>query len=130
VRTRRKRLNPGMSDLTIYEVSSCSTCRRLAALLAERGVGYHGIEYHEVGVSEAEIRELLRKSGLRPRDLLRLREPLVDELGLRDGDGVSDDELIALMASHPKLLQRPIAVRGERALLARPVERVLELLEQ
>jgi arsenate reductase len=119
-----------MSDLTIYEVSSCSTCRWLAALLAERGVGYHGIEYHEVGISEAEIRELLRKSGLRPRDVLRLREPLVEELGLRDGDGVSDDELIALMASHPKLLQRPIAVRGERALLARPVERVLELLEK
>jgi arsenate reductase len=121
---------PAMSDLTIYEVSSCSTCRKLAALLAERGVEYHGIEYHEVGLSEAEIRELLRKSGLRPRDVLRLREPLAEELGLRDGDGVSDDELIALMASHPKLLQRPIAVRGERALLARPVERVLELLEK
>jgi arsenate reductase len=118
-----------MSDLTIYEVRSCSTCRKLAALLTERGVDYHGIEYHEVGISEAEIRELLRKSGLRPRDVLRLREPLVDELGLRDAGGMSDDELIALMAVNPKLLQRPIAVRGERALLARPVERVLELLD-
>ena len=118
-----------MSDLTIYEVRSCSTCRNLAALLAERGVEYHGIEYHEVGISEADIRELLRKSGLRSRDVLRLREPLVDELGLRDGDGVSDDELIALISAHPKLLQRPIAVRGERAVLARPVERVLELLD-
>jgi arsenate reductase len=118
-----------MSDLTIYEVRSCSTCRKLAALLAERGVDYHRIEYHEVGISEAEIRELLRKSGLRPRDVLRLREPLADELGLRDAGGMSDDELIALMAVNPKLLQRPIAVRGERALLARPVERVLELLD-
>jgi arsenate reductase len=119
-----------MSDLTIYEVRSCSTCRKLAALLAERGVDYHGIEYHEVGISEAEIRELLRKSGLRPRDVLRLREPLVDELDLRDAaGGMSDDELIALMAVNPRLLQRPIAVRGERALLARPVERVLELLD-
>ncbi|HEV7882410.1 MAG TPA: ArsC/Spx/MgsR family protein [Solirubrobacteraceae bacterium] len=118
-----------MADLTIYEVSSCSTCRKLASLLHERGVEYHGIEYHDVGLGEEEIRELARKSGLRPRDLLRLREPLVDELGLRDGDGVSDDELVALMASHPKLLQRPIAVRGERAVLARPVERVLELLD-
>jgi arsenate reductase len=118
-----------MADLTIYEVRGCSTCRKLAALLAERGVEYHGIEYHEVGVSEEEIRELLRKSGLRPRDVLRLREPLVAELGLLDGEGVPDDELIALMAKHPKLLQRPIAVRGERALLARPVERVLELLD-
>jgi arsenate reductase len=118
-----------VADLTIYEVSSCSTCRKLASLLHERGVEYHGIEYHEVGLGEDEIRELVRKSGLRPRDLLRQREPLVDELGLRDPDGVSDDELVALMASNPKLLQRPIAVRGERALLARPVERVLELLD-
>jgi arsenate reductase len=61
--------------------------------------------------------------------VLRVREPLVGELGLLDGDGVSDDELIAAMAAHPKLLQRPIVVRGERALLARPVERVLELLD-
>jgi arsenate reductase len=92
-------------------------------------VEYEGIEYHEVGVSEETIRELLRKSGLRPRDVLRMREPLVGELGLLDGDGVSDDELIAAMAKHPKLLQRPIVVRGERALLARPVERALELLD-
>jgi arsenate reductase len=118
-----------MSDLTIYEVSSCSTCRKLASLLAERGVEYDGIEYHEVGLGEGEIRELVRKTGLRPRDLLRLREPLVDELGLRDEGGVSDDELVAIMVEHPKLLQRPIAVRGERAVLARPVERALELLD-
>jgi arsenate reductase len=118
-----------MADLTIYEVRTCSTCRKLAALLAERGVEYDGVEYHQEGISEERIRELLRKSGLGPRDVLRQREPLVAELGLLAGDGVSDDELIALMAEHPKLLQRPIAVRGERALLARPVERVLELLD-
>lgn len=50
------------------------------------------------------------------------------ELGLDDPTGVSDDELIAHMAEHPQLLQRPIVVRGDRAVLARPVERVLELL--
>ena len=118
-----------MSDLTIYEVKSCSTCRNLAALLAERGIEYEGVEYHETGLDEATIRDLLAKSGLRPRDVLRMREPLVAELGLLD-DGVSDDELIAAMAENPRLMQRPIAVRGDRALLARPVERVLELLEE
>ncbi len=117
-----------MSDLTIYEVSSCSTCRNLAALLDERGIEYEGVEYHETGLDEATIRELLAKAGVGPRDVLRLREPLVAELSLLDDD-VSDDELIAAIAAHPRLLQRPIAVRGDRALLARPVERVLELLE-
>jgi arsenate reductase len=118
-----------MADLTIYEVRRCSTCQKLGALLAERGIEYEGVEYHEVGVSEETLRELLRKSGLGPRDVLRVREPLVAELGLLEGAGVGDDELIALIVEHPKLLQRPIAVRGERALLARPVERVLELLD-
>lgn len=117
-----------MADLTIYEVKTCSTCRNLAALLAERGVEYDGIEYHRTGLDEATIRDLLAKAGVGPRDVLRLREPLVAELRLL-AEGVSDDEIIAAMAAHPRLLQRPIAVRGDRALLARPVERVLELLD-
>jgi arsenate reductase len=115
-------------DLTIYEVKRCSTCRNLAALLAERGVSYTGIEYQQTGLDEATIRELLAKSGLRPRDVLRVREPLAMQLGLLD-ENIADDELIAAMVEHPKLMQRPIAVRGDRALLARPVERVLELLD-
>lgn len=118
-----------MSDLTIYEVSRCSTCRNLAALLEERGIEYEGVEYHETGLDEGTIRDLLAKSGLRPRDILRVREPLVAQLGLLEGQGASDDELIAAMAEHPRLMQRPIAVRGDRAVLGRPVERVLELLE-
>ena len=123
-----------MSDLTIYEVSRCSTCRNLAALLAERGVDYQGVEYHQTGLDEATIRGLLAKSGLGARDILRVREPLVAELGLLEGEGegegASDDAIIAAMVEHPRLMQRPIAVRGDRALLARPVERVLELLDQ
>ncbi len=120
-----------MSDLTVYEVSRCSTCRNLTALLREHGVEYEGVEYHETGLDVATIRDLLTKSGLRPRDILREREPLAAQLGLLagEGEGVADDELIALMAEHPRLMQRPIAVRGDRALLARPVERVLELLD-
>jgi len=120
-----------MADLTIYEVSSCSTCRNLAALLDEQGIEYDGVEYHETGLDEATIRDLLAKSGLRPRDVLRVREPLVAQLGLLKGEGerAGDDELIAAMVEHPRLMQRPIAVRGDRALLARPVQRVLELLE-
>jgi arsenate reductase len=118
-----------MAELTIYEVSSCSTCRNLAALLDERGVEYDGVEYHQTGLDEATIRDLLAKSGLRPRDILRVREPLVAQLGLLEGEGATDDELIAAMAKHPRLMQRPIAVRGDRAVLGRPVERVLELLE-
>jgi arsenate reductase (glutaredoxin) len=59
--------------------------------------------------------------------LQRMREPLAKELGL-DRSGLSEDELIAHITAHPALLQRPIAVRGTRAVLARPIERALELL--
>jgi len=119
-------------ELTIYEVRTCSTCRKLSALLAERGVQYTGVEYHEVGISQARLRELLAKADAAPRELLRTRDPLVGELGILDDAGeqaVSDDELIALMSEHPTLLQRPIVERGDRALLARPIERALELLD-
>jgi arsenate reductase len=115
-------------ELTVYEKRSCSACRRLSELLRERRIAFERVEYHVEGLSEDEIRGLLTKAGVGPREVLRTREPLVVELGLDDPTGVSDDELIARMAEHPQLLQRPIVVRGDRAVLARPVERVLELL--
>lgn len=118
-----------MTDLTIYEKRSCSTCRRLSELLAERGVQAERVEYHVEGIDEATIRELLAKARIGPREALREREPLAAELGLLEASAVDDDELIELMALHPELLQRPIVVRGQRAVLARPVERVLELLD-
>ena len=111
----------------MYEKRTCTTCRKLAALLDERGVDFDRVEYHVEGLSEETLRSLLRKAGLSPADVLRRREPLVAELGL-DASLPSDDELIALMVEHPVLVQRPIVERGERAVLARPVEKVLELL--
>ena len=116
-----------MPTLTVYEKPTCSTCRKLRALLDERGVDYESVDYHRTGLQEAELRGLLGKLGGRPRDVLRTREPSVSELGL-DDPAVSDEELIARMLANPALLQRPIVVAGERAVLARPIERALELL--
>jgi arsenate reductase len=114
-------------DLVVYEKRTCTTCRKLAALLEERGIDFDRVEYHVEGLPEARLRELLAKAGLGPADVLRRREPLVAELGL-DAGLPSDDELIRLMAEHPVLVQRPIVERGDRAVLARPAERVLDLL--
>jgi arsenate reductase len=117
-------VDPG---LTVYEKPTCSTCRRLFDLLTERGVEFERVNYHVDPLPEEKIRELLSKAGLRPTDVLRRKEPEYESLGLADRE-VDDEELIALMAEHPQLLQRPIVERGDRAVLARPVERVLELL--
>ena len=116
-----------MSALVVYEKPTCTTCRKLRVLLTERGVDFEPIDYHVTGLSETELRELLRKMDCGPREVLRLREPLVKELGL-DSPETSDEQLIAHMVLHPALLQRPIVVCGDRALLARPIERALELL--
>lgn len=120
------RIDP-VPQLTVYEKPTCSTCRKLRALLDERGVDFESVDYHVTGIEEGELRDLLRKMGSGPRDVLRMREPLVKELGL-DRPEIGDDELIALMVEHPALVQRPIVVSGDRAVLARPIERALELL--
>ena len=111
-------------DVRVYEKPTCTTCRKLAALLTERGVDFERVDYHVDPLSEDEIRALLRKAGAGPREVLRAKEP---EYKALHGDE-TDDELIALMAKHPALLQRPIVEVGDRAVLARPPERVLEVL--
>ena len=117
-----------MEPLTVYEKRTCTTCRKLAALLTERGIDFTTVEYHVEGLGEPKLRELLAKAGAGPRDVLRAREPLAAELDLVEHPP-PDEELIALMAEHPQLVQRPIVERGDRAVLARPVERVLDLLD-
>jgi arsenate reductase len=118
-------VDPG---LTVYEKPTCTTCRKLFALLTERGVDFERVNYHVDPLPADKIRSLLSKAGLKPVDALRRREPVYASLALAERD-LSDSELIELMAKHPELLQRPIVERGDRAVLARPVERVLELLD-
>jgi arsenate reductase len=109
--------------LTVYEKPTCTTCRNLFRLLTERGIDFERVNYIVDPLSAAQIRELLTKAGLRPRDVVRMKEPGARELPLDDDEGV-----LNALAAHPELLQRPIVVRGDRAVLARPPERVLELL--
>jgi arsenate reductase len=117
-----------VADLTFYEKPTCTTCKKTALLLQEHGVDFDRVNYYIEPLSEQKLRDLLRKAGLRPRDAMRTKESVYRELGLANSDH-SDDELIALMAEHPDLVQRPIVERGNRAVLARPPERVLELLD-
>jgi len=116
-----------MADaVTVYEKPTCTTCRKLVALLEEEGVAFERVNYMIDPLDAATLRSLLRKAGLGPRDVLRTREPEYSELGLAD-DGLDDEAVLKAIVEHPALLQRPIVERGARALLARPVERVRDL---
>ena len=110
--------------LTVYEKPTCSTCRKLFTLLTERGIDFEKVNYIVEPLSASEIRELLRKADLRPRDVVRMKEPGAAQLPLDD-----DHAVLAALEARPELLQRPIVVRGDRAVLARPPEQVLTLLD-
>ncbi|MEZ4237221.1 MAG: ArsC/Spx/MgsR family protein [Myxococcota bacterium] len=93
-------------------------------MLDARGAAYTYREYTKDPLTEAELRDVLGKLGVGPRDVLRSAD--AKKAGLTGSE--SDAELIRLMAGNPRLLQRPIGVRGERAALGRPPEQLLTLL--
>ena len=88
---------------------------------------FEKVNYYLEPIGEAKLRELIKKMGIAPRELLRTGEAVYRELELGRRE-VSDDELIRLMAENPDLIQRPIVERGDRAVLGRPTERIRELL--
>jgi arsenate reductase (glutaredoxin) len=116
-----------MTDLTLYHNPRCSKSRGALELLDARGLTPQVVRYLETPPSAAELRELLSKLGIGARALLRSGEDEYKELGLADAS-LSDEQLIAAMAAHPKLIERPILVAGKRAVIGRPPEKVLELL--
>jgi len=97
-------------------------------LLRESGIDFTKVNYYIEPLSDAKLRDLLKKMKLKPRDILRSSEPIYRELGLSKKE-FSDDEIISLMVKHPDLIQRPIVERGHRAVLGRPTENVRALLE-
>ena len=96
-------------------------------LLRESGVAFEKVNYYLAPLGEEKLRELIKKLGLKPRELLRTGETIYRELGLGKKD-FSDDQIVALMVKHPDLIQRPIVERGNRAVLGRPTENVKTLL--
>jgi arsenate reductase len=117
-----------MSTSHLYYNPRCSKCRTALDLLKARGIEPEVIEYLDAPPSEASLREILSALGVGPRSLLRTDEPEYSALGL-DRDSLGDDELIETMSAHPRLIQRPIFVHGKRAVIGRPAERVLDLLD-
>ena len=112
---------------TIYHNPRCSKSRQTLALLEERGISPRVVDYLKTPPSAAELKAILKKLGLRPRDLMRKGEPLYAELGLKDRD-LDDDALIALMVANPLLIERPIVVSGGKAAIGRPPESVIRIL--
>jgi len=110
----------------IFHNPRCSKSRQTLELLTERGIEPEIIRYLETPPTEHELRHILGLLGLEPRQLMRKGETAYSEQNL-DNASLSADELIRAMVATPKLIERPIVIRGDRAAIGRPPENVLTL---
>jgi arsenate reductase len=114
-------------DVSVYFNPACSNCRTAQGILRERGVDADYVRYLDQAPSREELERVLGLLGTDdPRDMIREKEPVYAELGLASA---GRDELLGAMVANPILIQRPIVIRADRAVIARPPERLLELLD-
>lgn len=117
-----------MTASRLYHNPRCSKSRGALELLHARGVLPQVVAYLDTPPDVDELRALVAMLGVPARELLRVGEPEFAALGLGDPSR-TDEQLIAAMAAHPRLIERPVFVHGGRAVIGRPPERVLELLD-
>ncbi|MEB7894947.1 arsenate reductase (glutaredoxin) [Serratia marcescens] len=117
-----------MKNVTIYHNPRCSKSRETLALLEQHGVDPKVVLYLETPPTVDELKKLLKElSFTSARDLMRKKEDLYKELKLAD-ESLSEEQLLAAMTANPKLIERPIVVKGSKARIGRPPEQVLEIL--
>lgn len=116
-----------MTDLTLYHNPRCSKSRGALEILEARGLAPTVVRYLETPPDAATLKALLEKLGISARQLLRTGEDEYKDLNLAAPD-LSEAQLIEAMVKHPKLIERPILVAGDKAVIGRPPEKVLEIL--
>lgn len=115
-----------MSKITVYEKPTCTTCRKLVKLLDEKGIKFDKVNYYIKPFTKNKLNTLLKKMDIKPEELLRTRDKAYKELDLKNKK-YTKAELIGIMVDNHDLIQRPMVEKGDKAVLARPVERVEEL---
>ena len=115
-----------MSTLVLYHNPRCSKSRAALALLEERGAPHQVVRYLEQPLTRPALESLARQLGVAPRSMMRTKESVYGELGLAEA---GDDVLFDSMVAHPKLMERPILSDGQRAVIGRPPEQMLTLLD-
>ena len=116
-----------MADITLYHNPNCSKSRGAKEILEAKKVDFKVVEYLKTPLTAEQIGSLLALLGNAPEDLVR-KDSHFKELGLTADDYTTAQAVSALLQDHPRLMQRPVVVRGGRALIARPSELVEELL--
>lgn len=112
--------------ITVYEKPTCTTCRNLNKLFEENGVDYKKVNYFIEPLTEEKLRDLLAKANLSPFDVVRKNDAIYQQLNVSE---IKDaGEIVKIIVENPSILQRPIVEVGDKAVLARPIEKALELI--
>ena len=118
-----------MNNFTIYHNPRCSKSRQTLELMKVNGIEPEVVLYLENHLSTEELTQILTCLSMEPRELLRKNEDEYKELNLKNTD-LHDTEILSIMENNPRLIERPIVVSGGKAIIGRPPENVLKLIEQ
>jgi|GEM_PF-11909 len=127
IETNKAKERYEMKSVTIWHNPRCSKSREAMKLLEERGIEIDVVKYLDSKLSIEKMRELLSMLNMEPRELMRTKEAIYRELNLKDES--DPQKLIEAMVEYPKLIERPIVIRDNKAVVGRPIERVIELIK-
>jgi len=115
-----------MQNVKIWHNPRCSKSRAAAALLEEKGVDAEVVKYLDNPPTKEELKEMLKMLAISARELMRTKEDIYKELDLKNEN--DEEKLIDAMAANPKLIERPIVIKDNKAVIGRPIENIVELL--
>jgi arsenate reductase len=116
-----------MNKITVYEKPTCTTCRKVAKAFSEQGIDFSKVNYYVEPFTKSKLKSLLSKMKMKPSELLRKNDEAYKQLKSKI-EKISEEEILNLMIKNPDLVQRPIVEKGDKAILARPPERINEIL--
>jgi arsenate reductase (glutaredoxin) len=116
-----------MNKITVYEKPSCTTCRKVAKAFSEQGIDFEKVNYYIRPFSNSLLKSLLKKMKMKPSGLLRKNDSAYKRLKIKI-EKLNEAEILDLLISNPDLIQRPIVEKGNKAILARPPERIKEII--
>ncbi len=116
-----------MDKITVYEKPTCTTCRKVAKAFTDQGIDFEKVNYYIEPFSKSLLKSLLKKMQMKPSELLRKNDEAYKKLKSKI-EKLSEEAIINLMIDNPDLIQRPIVERGSKAILARPPERIKEII--
>ncbi|ESU18711.1 arsenate reductase (glutaredoxin) [Flavobacterium cauense R2A-7] len=112
--------------ITIYHNPRCTKSREGVCLLEEKGLTFETIKYLDETLTKSELISIIEKLNIKPIELVRTKETVWKE-NFKDKE-LSDDEVIAIMLQNPILIERPIIINGDKAVIGRPTEKILEII--